>query len=372
MKSSIRNPKIEFARLMACMIVVMLHVSYLVSRVEEPAIINSYRACLLADPVAVFWMITGFFVFNSSDYEKKWRKVLKKIVVPTFLVYIIGYLMANYLYGNAEVGWLEGKSIRDFFVNYLSPLLHADHPVEAVVAHTWYVIAYFLVMLFLPIVKLFVEWIDKSMIREIVFLAISLGLMIVNDLTYNKVLHLGFEGIPVVVGSYIFIIWGHIIYKYLEKIKIRPLCFVFIFIYFAVDLIRAILLNRGKQELGEEVVCLTWWTTSFSVVVAVCFLGFAFSVIKNENSKFNRIINYISGFSFNIYLIHPFVLAVLYRTRLFGFLTNELTDNPIIATMSSLLIVFAIVFITSFIIAWILRFIFSSIIMLKNKIRICP
>lgn len=351
MKARVRDSKIEFARLLACMGVVILHIGHVVGRVDEPVFFKALRSCIFADPVPVFWMITGFFLFGVTNYEKKWKNTIVKIVIPTCFVYIAGYLMADYLYGK-----LEGRGVVDFFVNYLSPLLLAKHPTIGVVAHTWYVIAYILVMLCLPIVKIFVDWLDKSKVREIVFLVVTFALLVGNDLTYNGLLHLGFDGIPVIIGAYIFIIWGHIVYKYRHIFYKKVFCIIMPILYIVTNVIRSCYYIYSQQSKGEEAaIHITWWTTSFSIIVAVCVIGFSLSLISDKDTRFNRFINYLSGFSFDIYLIHPFINAVLYRMGYFDDVTKIFGDNPVISVLAALIVTFVIVFVLSFVIAWIIK-----------------
>lgn len=59
-----RKASVELARLIACLLVIGVHLSlntvvdggYDVSRL--------FSACLVADGVAIFWLISGFFIFK--------------------------------------------------------------------------------------------------------------------------------------------------------------------------------------------------------------------------------------------------------------------------------------------------------------------
>ena len=63
-----RNPSIELCRLLACLIVIGVHTS-LSAAVNEHSwdTFRLFLNCLLADGVAIFFMITGAFLFNN-DY----------------------------------------------------------------------------------------------------------------------------------------------------------------------------------------------------------------------------------------------------------------------------------------------------------------
>lgn len=361
MKKGVRDSQIEFARLIACMIVVMTHVNTVTGDVNEPMFLQTIRKCMLADGVPVFWMIAGMFMFNGTDYGKKWKSVIKKVLIPTFFLYVIAYLMSNFLYAAPGTGIFEGLSVQDFFTVFLAPLLSANHPSSAVAAHTWYVIAYFLVMLFLPLIKLFVDWLDVSRIRQVVFGVFSFALLVFNDITYNHLLNLGFSGVPVLIGAYIMIIDGHILYKYRHIISHKIFCLIMPIAFVVINYFRAICVEHGKTIGEENYIDLTWWTTSFSVLTAICIIGFSLSVINAEDSRFNRIINYIASYTFGIYLLHPLVVGVLYRLGYFDSIVLCFGNNVIVAVLLSILITFLMVFAMSFIISWTLRWVINAL-----------
>ena len=65
-----RNPSVELMRIFACLVVVGVHTC--LSAVSGDSVDKGrlFISCLLADGVAVFWIIMGFFLFGRSDYKK--------------------------------------------------------------------------------------------------------------------------------------------------------------------------------------------------------------------------------------------------------------------------------------------------------------
>ena len=69
-----RNPSIELSRLLACLIVIGVHTSLSATITEHSWDASRlFFNCLLADGVAIFFMITGAFLFNNN-YDKLLRK----------------------------------------------------------------------------------------------------------------------------------------------------------------------------------------------------------------------------------------------------------------------------------------------------------
>ena len=60
-----RNPCIEYIRLIACPIVVACHV---ISTCLHSGLagLKTFYFCVFSDRVAIFWMITGCFLFQNS------------------------------------------------------------------------------------------------------------------------------------------------------------------------------------------------------------------------------------------------------------------------------------------------------------------
>ena len=70
-----RDASIELIRIVACMIVVLLHLSLNVfdqyhSQVDWSRL---FEKCFFSDGVPIFYLIMGFFIANGRSYKKIWK-----------------------------------------------------------------------------------------------------------------------------------------------------------------------------------------------------------------------------------------------------------------------------------------------------------
>lgn len=71
-----RDINVELLRIIGCLIIVGVH-TCLYQIVDDRADIGrTFISCLLADGVAIFWMITGFFLFSNKSYIKVLKHAL--------------------------------------------------------------------------------------------------------------------------------------------------------------------------------------------------------------------------------------------------------------------------------------------------------
>ena len=152
MKSDKRNVNIEFIRILACFMVVFLHTLSFnkgLNYYEE----NIIRVFVL-NGVALFWMITGYFMFTSEKkYSLRVKNTLLSIFIPAMIIILLTQLFAPWLKSRQSLLYclmnpdLDWKTIfSDFFswqVNNTS-----------ICMHLWYVWAYMRLMIWFPLLRL--------------------------------------------------------------------------------------------------------------------------------------------------------------------------------------------------------------------------
>ena len=74
-----RDSSIELIRIVACMIVVLLHLSLNVFDEHHAQVDWSrlFEKCFLSDGVPLFYLIIGFFLTNGRSYKKIWKSKKK-------------------------------------------------------------------------------------------------------------------------------------------------------------------------------------------------------------------------------------------------------------------------------------------------------
>ena len=84
-----RNPCIEYIRLIACLIVVACHVNFQLVSTADTAGLKTFYFCVFSDGVAIFWMITGCFLFQNSRLLPLIKRALTKVLLPTLLLFAL-------------------------------------------------------------------------------------------------------------------------------------------------------------------------------------------------------------------------------------------------------------------------------------------
>ncbi len=152
MKYAKRNINIECIRIIGCFMVVFLHtmsfnkgLNYYEENIIKVFVLNG---------VALFWMITGYFMFTSDKkYILRVKSTLLSIFIPAMLVILLTQLFAPWLKSqqsilyclmNPDIDWKTVFS--DFFswqVNNTS-----------ICMHLWYVWAYMRLIIWFPLLRL--------------------------------------------------------------------------------------------------------------------------------------------------------------------------------------------------------------------------
>ena len=174
---------------------------------------------------------------------------------------------------------------------------------------------YALVLLMFPVLKSFVDYLDEDKHRIKYFLVLSLGLLIINDISKNQFGEFSHHTFRAVVPAAIEIIWGHILYKYREKLISKKYIIVSVVTFLVLNCVRTIIqINRVNDS------SILFWYSSFGLLCAICVLVFSLSIVetKIKNKKILTGINIMASFTFGIYVIHPLVKEFFNRLGLQG------------------------------------------------------
>lgn len=360
--TSNRDSSVEFLRIIACIIVIGVHVK-LGNAIGDGIFDSSrtYISCVLADGVAIFWLITGFFLFNNNSYVKVMSKTLRKTVIPLLIITFFMFYFGRFLINGMSLSESISHSQEDY-ISFFGSLIELRNPVAGL-EHLWYLYVYILVMIIFPVLKSFVDYLDADLKRQKIFIIISFSLIILNDATRNILF--GFSHAPVggMIPASIIIIWGHILFMHKEKIlKICKNPFIWLLIFFGINCLRSLIQGYEYNSSGSEFIL--YWYTSTGIACSICLMFFAFSFIRYiKSKKFNNIVQKIGSYTFLIYLVHLPLAAIINRIGLNSFFTNALTNafgQNIIFEILYTIIIIAITFIFSFIIAYIIKIIIKA------------
>lgn len=349
-----RDVGVELARLISCLIVIGVHIKLADNLSGDYDFTRLFISCILADGVAVFWMISGCFLFRTKSYAKLLVRTAKTILVPLLVLSAILLMFADFLFNGT--GIMESLPSLEKVVSTIKGMLTL-RPTVSGSGHLWYCYAYILLMLCFPVMKTFSDWLDESTKRQNTFLIISFGLFLFNDLSKNASLSFSHHAFNAVVPAAILIIWGNIIYKNKEKFliykdkKISPL--VYLLGFMMVNILRTTIILLSKSR------SLLYWYTVFGILSASFLILMCISIAQKikENSLIEKGILGIASYTFMIYLLHIPLRNILNRfsfnTLVFDFVSS-FTSGAALSVVYTLLTT-VMLFTFTLIIAVILR-----------------
>ena len=361
-----RNPSVELMRIIACLIVLACHCNFLVIKSGYP-FFDRYITAILCDGVAVFFMITGFFIFNNKSYKKLWLHFLTRVFVPMLILYVVDLFFGDFILSKCSLteSLTNGlHHISDYALSII--LLKAPSPT---MDHTWYIFAYLLLTFLFPILKSFADCIKNDPTRQKIFIILTLVMWVANDALQNKLMGFGFRGAAVIIPSSLLVVWGYLIYEKRELftkkiyIVISPIAFLL------VNLLRAFLTYFTEENNLGDYSNLNVWYSVFGLINAILIISFCLSVVRGDKVNAGRkVVCFIASFTYGIYLIHPLVQESAYHLGFIDYLSEALSGMPSWAYYVIALLISALLsFIVCFLICLILRPIKNLFGLLKKK-----
>ncbi len=352
-----RDPRIETVRLIACVLVLVCH-SYLPVQVDGKAIFGRVLiASLAADGVGIFWMVTGCFLF-SSTYGKTLKNAIQRILVPLLVASLVGILINLLpLPGFAPS---DLQAVFHDFIHWRNGVIGMDH--------LWYLYVNLLVLLAFPLLKAFVKWIDQSPKTTLLFMAVTLGFFIANDLSSNQTAHFSHYLIWGAIPAAIEMIWGHILYRY-RKIFKGPIVAISSFVCFVLlNLLRTIVQMQHFTANPTDTSALYWYS-AWGLLASSMILIFGLSAIKiqkpsrqNLSQSTQTLVCTFASYSFLIYLIHFPILRILSSIGFTNHLQNLIPVNSgFLFTLLYTLVMALILFVLSYFLAWLIRWFWKAV-----------
>lgn len=285
-----RNPNLDFLRVLAAFMVVVLHVSvpYVTDNIESPNLyftIGNFFDSITRISVPIFIMLSGSFLLdnpNNKEYKVFYKKTLKKIILPT-LIWSLIYCIYSIL---LEIF----KGITGTDANFLVPFLNWVNGEPFY--HLWYM--YMIIGLYLvtPVIISIKDDIGDNNTFKLGWVLILLGIIISAT---SKLFW------PIQFVEYLgYFILGYSLRKYYISNYIRPLKYILaaiisgLLVFISTELIaRMGWLKEYNQLYFYENL------SPFVVIGSICiFIVF----INMRNVRINATMENLCKHSFNIYI----------------------------------------------------------------------
>lgn len=247
--------------------------------------------------VAIFFAITGYFVFNSKGYN--WRRIFT-IWRPTIFYSLTFLILARVLrVSGSDFTWPLGSE----FARSIFPVSLNAY---------WFVSSYIVLHLLLPYIKTLLDNLEYKEIRKLIIVAACVSI-VPNFISYITT---GVASVVFSIPSAVFYaIVGYSVHRFEGRLKAVPswkLMSVSI-IGFIMYLVLSLLIRLAASRLGYvnlnnniliDTLCLPCMLSSIPLVVVFSRMRFV-----------NAFINYVSSLTFGVYLIHSNVFFVSYLWR---------------------------------------------------------
>ncbi len=351
--SKLRNPNSELIRLLACLIVIGVHTcpSYLVrGKIDYTQLLI---ACFLADGVAIFWLLTGFYVFNTN-YTKLLKHSCTRIMMPAFLFGLFCFCCINWL-STPDLSLVDSLSKIHLFdlVTIIKKLIRLQNPFPTC-GHYWYLFAYLLFIFSYPLWKSYVTYLDSFSRFSFTFLILSLLFFMLNDCTRNQLANFSHHSINSAIPAAVEIIWGHVIFQHQGIIlKIRHVKTYSLLLFLLLNCLRVYLQACNvKLRTGNAIL---FWYSSIGLLCGVCICIFCLSISVHKIQKY---VILLGSFTFPVYLTHMLIRKILYNrfnvsSSLMLLLKNNFSENTakFVYSLSIVLVIFtsSLIFTTPFV-----------------------
>lgn len=367
-----RDASIELIRIVACMIVVLLHLSLNVFDEHHAQVDWSrlFEKCFLSEGVPIFYLILGFFLTNGRSYKKIWKSTLKRVVIPVLIFVIFAQIFFMFILNKQPIEWcfknaFINLNLRGIFRTILTG--NVEH-INSLCAHLWYIFSYLKITLWIPVLWLICKEDQNSKLARRMIIVFGVLATIINDIQRFACLPIigKVNAFQMVDLDILYVLLGYELFVHKDKIKNnKKICVISAIAFAAINVIRYkiemnyMVLNNFFEITGRETFA-DWRYTSLSFISATSLFMFLYSFdIKGE--KLSKVINWIADKTFGIYLIHYLLLAKidLYKFDAIGNLVYELIY---------LAIGLVVIFTASLLIVCLLRLIKDCIVKLFKKL----
>lgn len=305
MKSK-RNASVELLRLFGILMILGYHNIQADLTIDVSYdFITNFWTNFYSDCVPMFFMITGFFLFNSKNtYNKVLKHLFTGILIPTIILFIAYFYLYDWIINGASLTESIHHTLGEYYIT-LRSLITFNSPWQYT-NHTWYIFLYTIVMLLYPAMKGLVDYLDKDVKREKIFLLGSLLVFIINDIFSNDFMSFSFHTLGGVAPAFIMIIWGHIIYKHKDIFTGKRIYALYAFICLvACNFLRDRIVYFFFMTSGTMNTHVKNWYTSFGLINPVLMIILAFNIIDGfKDSKINKCILRLASINLPMYLLH--------------------------------------------------------------------
>ena len=307
-----RDARIELLRMLCCFFVVALHCKPGSTVDGAPSFDRYLFSNIIADPVSIFLMITGFYFLNEEQYAKTVGKNIKRIFLP-MISYIVILLAYGKGFSSIEAAKSSLLSIGKSIITW-TPFIHNS-------GHLWYLYVHLLIIVLSPLIKYLLKQIRKHKYLEYCTLILSLGLFWANDYFSNRLFRCSQIPMTSLLPGMLLIIIGNSVFHIFDThLFLHKLSVLYCGAFIGINIYRASLLTSGEIQMSDA-------TFSFIGVLCALFLVLFFLSLPVIKGRAAECINLLASFTLGVYIWHVLIMEIVGTIGLRTWFVSLITDG---------------------------------------------
>ena len=331
-----RDISVELIRVVACLLVVAVHLSLQVfnqyySQVDWSRL---FEKCFFTDGVPLFFMITGFFIANGRSYKKTWKSVGKRILLPVGIYVLFAQIFYMFITNKQSIMWCLQNAINNLNLQgILRAILTGDVVnINSFCAHLWYIFSHIKIVIWMPVLWLICKNEATPNLARRMIMGFGIFSFVIQDIQkFVLIPDTAIKIFTMVDPTILYVLFGYELFVNKDKIKKnKKLCIISLVLFVLANVakykleMQYMVINNYYDIVGRSSF-LEWKYTSLNIISSICLFMALYSFeIKSE--RFSKIISWLSDKTFGVYLVHYLLIAKvdLYKFDKLGKLGEEL------------------------------------------------
>lgn len=309
-----RDITVEILRIVGCLLVVGTHTKLDLYVYGQPDFSRVFIYAVLADGVNIFWMILGFFCFDSKlTYVQQLKQMAKRILLPMVLFSAFCFYLGGWMIRGETLIQSVTHTSAEYWYLVTDGLLKW-RPAIDYTGHLWFMFTYALIIVFMPALKGICEVVERNIKTRWITILLIFTVFIINDITLNKWCTFDYYGINAVMPAVCMVLIGKVFYEKRECIT-RKIGWgiVGLIVFIGSNVIRTHI-QYSQFFLPEAPTNLLQWYSCFGIftTIGLLFIVYGFGGYAKLGKKMNRIICHLGKITMPIYVLHSVVLMLFY------------------------------------------------------------
>ena len=331
-----RDISVELIRVVACLLVVAVHLSLQVfnqyySQVDWSRL---FEKCFFTDGVPLFFMITGFFIANGRSYKKTWKSVGKRILLPVGIYVLFAQIFYMFITNKQSIMWCLQNAINNLNLQgILRAILTGDVVnINSLCAHLWYIFSHIKIVIWMPVLWLICKNEATPNLARRMIMGFGIFSFVIQDIQkFVLIPDTAIKIFTMVDPTILYVLFGYELFVNKDKIKKnKKLCIISLVLFVLANVakykleMQYMVINNYYDIVGRSSF-LEWKYTSLNIISSICLFMALYSFeIKSE--RFSKFISWLSDKTFGVYLVHYLLIAKvdLYKFDKLGKLGEEL------------------------------------------------